>query len=176
MEWNSLQTDCPDSARKIWPWSSYRHHPRDGSASCMKICIMPPAHLLEKREHCHGAWRANFHYVLRELRTNLLALIMVPAYGAAESCYSKSGRKRWSLNAEGCPAQSWKHQAAAAQCQLQSWLGSLEPAGYTLCLCKHCGIHLLLPPADHNFCQRDFSDSSPCLYPHSHYMKVICSL
>lgn len=72
MEWSSLQTDCPDSARKIWPWSSYRHHPHDGSwrsASCLQHIS------LEKRQHYHGAWRANFHYVLRELRTNLLALI-----------------------------------------------------------------------------------------------------
>lgn len=171
MEWNTLQIDCPDSARKIWPWPSYRHHPHDGSwrsASCLQDIR------LGKRSIAMVL--GGLIFITSSGNLGQTCCCLPRGNGAAERCYSKSGRKGRALNAEGCPAQSSEHQAAAAaQCQLQGQLGSLEPAVYTLCLCKHCGIHLL-PPADHSFCQRDFSDSSPCLYPHSHYMKVICSL
>lgn len=124
-----------------------------------------------ERKHHRGAKRANSLYVLGEVRTNLLAWTCWGT-GAVESCSSKPGCKWWTLGLKGSPARSPERHTAAAECQLRGQLWSPKPAEHTLCLCKHCGILLLFPPEAHCFCQKDFSDSSPCLSP----IAITCKL
>lgn len=94
----------------------------------------------------------NFHYVFREVRSNLMTHIMGD-WGCGDLLF-QARVQRVALNAGRSPAQSSKQL-------LPGQLWGLQPAKHTFCLCKQCGV----PPEDQFLAERIFWFLSMLLPP-----------